>query len=138
MTKLNPIRVALENHLATIGGAPLPAVAWPNVPYARQEGTPYIRAEFLPMTRRPATTGINPEHRRAGMFLLTVYTPESQGAAAGMLVAERLEERFTAGTEDIVAPTVTVRLEYSEAKPPLHDPPFFAIPVEIGWYAFSR
>jgi hypothetical protein len=134
---LNPIRVALENHLATIGGDPLPAIAWPNVPFTRAVGAPYIHVEFLPMGRRPVTVGPAPEQRRFGLFFLTVYTPESQGAAAGMLLAERLERRFD-GSTAIVAPTVNVRLEYSEAKPPLQDPPFFAIPVEIGWYAYTR
>lgn len=137
MTQLNAIRIALENHLATIGGAPLPAIAWPNVPYARQEGVPYIRVEFLPMVRRPATVGPDPHQQRSGMLLLTVFTPESQGAATGTLLAERLERRFD-GSTAVAASTVNVRLEYSEAKPPLHDPPFFAIPVEIGWYAFAR
>lgn len=137
MTSLNHIRIALENHLNTTPGAALPAIAWPNVPFTRTPGTPYIRAEFLPMVRRPVTTGPDPEQRRSGTFMLTVFTPESAGASAGTLLAERLEDRFS-GSTAIVTSDVTVRLEYSEATRPLHDPPFFAIPVEVGWYCYSR
>lgn len=137
MTKLNSIRIALENHLATIGGAPLPAIAWPNVPFTRQEGVPYIAVEFLPVLRRPVTTGPNPEQRRSGLFYMTVYTPQSLGAEAGILLAERLETRFN-GSEAIVVGQTIVRLEYSETKSPLHDPPFFAIPVEVSWFCYAR
>jgi hypothetical protein len=136
MSKINAIRVALENHLNTTSPA-LPAIAWPNVPYTRVEGTPYIKAKFIPVLRRPVVVGPTPEQRTSGLFYLTVFTPEDKGAHAGMALADRLMARFN-GSDAIVAANVTVRIEYSEAKMPLHDPPFFAIPVEIGWYAYSR
>ncbi len=136
MSKINAIRVALENHLNTSSPA-LPAIAWPNVPYTRVEGTPFIRAEFIPVLRRPVVVGPTPEQRTSGLFYLTVFTPEDRGAHAGMALADQLMARFN-GSDAIVAANVIVRLEYSEAKMPLHDPPFFAIPVEIGWYAYSR
>lgn len=136
MTKLNDIRVALENHLATADMV-LPDVAWPNVPYKRDPQTSFIRVEFLPLVRRPVTAGPAPEQRRSGLLMLTVFTPEGRGAAEGTLLAEQIEERFS-GSTSIVTPEVIVRLEYSEAKRPLHDPPFYAIPVEIGWYAYHQ
>ena len=137
MSKLNAVRIALENHLATITGVTLPSVAWPNVPFTRQEGMAYVHVDFVPILRRPVTAGPNPEQRRSGQFFMTIYTPEDQGASAGMLLAEALESRFN-GSDAIVADDVIVRLEYSEAKRPLHDPPFFAIPVEVGWYCYNR
>jgi hypothetical protein len=136
MSVTNAIRVALENHLATTPNPALPAIAWPNVSFTPAPGTPYIRAEFIPTARRPSVIGPNPEQRIQGLFSLTVFTPEFQGAAAGMGIVDRLLVRFN-GSSAIVAPTVTVRLEYSEARLPLHAPPFFAIPVEIGWYAYK-
>lgn len=136
MSVLNDIRVALENHLATTPAPALPAIAWPNVPFVRTEGTPFIHVEFLPVTRRPAVVGPNPEHRISGLFYMTIYTPEDRGASSGMLLADRLVTRFN-GSSAIVAPNVTVRLEYSEVKSPLHEPPFFVIPVETGWFAFK-
>lgn len=134
MSSLNAIRIALENHLATTTPA-LPAIAWPNVPYSPTTGTAYLRARFVPVTRRPVTTGPNPEQRHSGLFMVNVYTPEDAGANAGMVIADQILARFN-GSDAIVAPTVTVRFEYSEAKLPLHDPPFYVIPVEIGWYSY--
>lgn len=134
MTKLNAIRVALENRLATSTPA-LPAISWPNVPFTPASGTPYIRARFIPVTRRPVTAGPLPEQRHTGLFMVNVYTPEDQGAAAGMAYAEQIMTRFD-GSSAIITADVIVRVEYSEAKLPLHEPPFYVIPVEISWYSY--
>jgi hypothetical protein len=140
MSVTNAIRVALENHLLTTSPTPapaLPAIAWPNVPFIPTTGTPYIRADFVPTLRRPSVAGPNPEQRISGLYMLTVFTPENTGAAAGMAIADKLLTRFN-GSSVITASSVNVRIEYSEARLPLHMPPFYAIPVEIGWYAYSR
>jgi hypothetical protein len=139
MTTLNDIRVALESHLASTSASPapaLPAIAWPNVPFVPVTGNPYLRVEFIPVTRRPVVAGPNPEQRFSGLFYLTVYTPEEQGAAAGIALADKLMARFN-GSDAVVTTNAIVRLEYSEAKMALHTPPFYAIPIEIGWYAYS-
>jgi len=134
MSTMNNIRIALENHLATMTPTP-PALAWPNVPYTRVPGTSFIQVEFIPVLRRPSVAGPDPEQRVSGLFYLTVCTAESQGAATGMGIVDSLITRFS-GSTSIVAASVIVRLDYCEAKMPLHDPPFYAIPVEIGWHAF--
>jgi hypothetical protein len=136
MTATNAIRIALENHLNTTSPT-LPVIAWPNVPFVPAPGTTYLRAQFVPLTRRPVTAGPNPEQRLSGQFFVTVYTPEENGADEGMLIADRLLTRFN-GSSAILTSSVSVRLAYSEVKMPLHDPPFFVIPVEIGWYAYKR
>jgi hypothetical protein len=68
--------------------------------------------------------------------MVNIYTPEDQGAEAGADLADRLLARFN-GSDAIVTPDVIVRLEYSEAKMPLHEPPFYVIPVEISWYSYT-
>jgi hypothetical protein len=135
MSSMNAIRVALENHLNTTTPA-LPAIAWPNVPFTPVTGQTYLRTQFAPTSRRPVVVGPSPEQRLEGLFFVTVYTPEYKGADEGMRLADRIMQRFN-GSSSITASTVTVRLDYSEARLPLHDPPFFAIPVEIGWFAFK-
>lgn len=131
---LNDIRVALENHLATTSPA-LPSVAWPNVPFKPTHGTAYLRAQFIPVTRRPVVVGPSPEQRYSGLFMVDVYTPDDNGAAAGMAYADQIMTRFN-GSDAVTTTNVVVRLEYSEAKMPLHEAPFYVIPVEIGWYSF--
>jgi len=135
MTVTNSIRIALENHLAGMVG--VPAVAWPNVPYTPTPGTPYLRVQFIPVNRRAVVAGPNPEQRHSGLFYVTAYTAESLGSSAGLVLADVIQARFN-GSSAIVTSPVIVRIEYSEVKLPLHDPPFYAIPVEIGWYAFRR
>ena len=88
------------------------------------------------MLRRPVTTGPDPEQRHSGLFYVTVYTPEEKGAAEGIGLADDLLSHFN-GSDAIVTTNAIVRLEYSEAKMALHDPPFYAIPIEIGWYAYT-
>lgn len=137
-SRLNDIRIALENHLATTSSTPapaIPAIAWPNVPYTPTTGTPYLRARFMPVTRRPSVAGPNPEQRHSGLFMVNIHTPEDQGANAGTALADKLCDRFE-GSSSILAANVIVRLEYAEAKQPLHEPPFYVIPVEIGWYSY--
>lgn len=135
MSTLNNIRIALENHLAT-STPTLPDIEWPNVKYDPTEGTPYLQVRFIPVTRRPTTVGPTPEQRYSGLFTVNVCTPQNTGAAAGMALAEQITARFN-GSDDIAGTGVTIRLEYSEAKLPLHQPPFYVIPVEIAWYAFT-
>lgn len=127
------IRTALEKHLADTPG--LPPVAWPNVPFTPSPGHSYIRAEFVPVTRRPIVMGPGPMHRAVGLFMLSVCTPERDGAGAGLALADVLLQRFN-GSTTIQSPTVNVSIEYSEAKLPLHSPPFYVIPIQVGWYAY--
>lgn len=167
MTTLNDIRAALEGHLsasrtilvyppgagawddATPTNDPsfvpavdiytqtvLPEIAWPNVAFTRVTGTPFMRAEFIPVLRRPVVAGPNPEQRHSGLFYVTIFVPESLGSGDGFTYVDRLLDSF-AGSDAVITDSAIVRLEYGEAKMPLHDPPFFAIPVEIGWYAYA-
>jgi hypothetical protein len=135
MTTLNDIRIALESHLNGFMPNP-PPIAWPNVRYTPTPGETFIRAEFLPVSRRPVVAGPDPEQRFDGLLYLTVFIPSEQGAEQGIEIADALMERFN-GSSAIVSPNGIVRLAYSEAKMPLQDPPFWAIPVEIGWYAYA-
>lgn len=135
MTTLNQIRIALENHLATMTPTP-PSIAWPNVEFAPTTGTTHFIARFVPVTRRPITQGPTPEQRYEGLFMIDIRTPEGLGAAAGMGHADALQTRFN-GSSSITTANATVRIDYGEAKLPLHDPPFYVIPFEIGWHSFA-
>lgn len=166
MTTLNQIRIALENHLYTTVPAP-PSIAWPNVAFERTTGTSYLRARFIPTSRRPYSAGVQPEQRFEGLFMVDICTPEGEGGAAGMGLADRLMARFPGSAsiayyetppgdllledgntlllkdgyailqESATPPDAIIRLDYGEAKLPLHDPPFYVIPFEIGWHSFA-
>lgn len=157
MSVYNDIRVALERHLSDTmlyaqwdegagawnDAAPTvpPAsdlldIAWPGVPFAPLTGRSYLRVQFAPTARRPTVIGPDPEQRVQGLLFVDVFSPENRGALAGTSLADLIVRRFN-GSSAIIAPNAVVRLEYSEARLPLHDPPFFVIPVEISWYSFK-
>jgi hypothetical protein len=121
----------------TIMSPALPGIARQNARFARAEGVSFIEITFDPVLRRAVTAGPDPEKRTSGLFYATVYTPEAVGSGAGFDIADQIVSRFDASSA-ILYPDVIVRIEYGEAKPALHTPPFFAIPVEIGWYAYKR
>lgn len=136
---MNAIRVALEDYLNDTPATPapaLPAIAWPNVPFHRVTGTSFIRAELVPIQRRPVVIGPTPQHMVSGLFYLTIYTPEDKGADTGTALADKLLSRFDSSTV-VTAAAVSIYLAYSEMRKPLHDPPFYVIPIEIGWYAHA-
>lgn len=156
MSSFNDIRAALETRLADTplynpwdfdpswdDSAPaVPSVsdvipiAWPNAAFAPRPNVPYLTVQFVPTSRRAAVVGPDPEQRLVGLFFVNVYTPEMEGSGIGMTLADIIMARFDAASS-LITPKIAVRIEYSEARLPLHDPPFFVIPVEIGWYAYK-
>ena len=130
------IRLALQAHLVNTPAPALPTIDYDNVRFDQEPGVPYIQAQFAQLARRPAVRGPDPEHRYSGIFLLTVCTPENSGPTAGEEVADQLQERFN-GASSIQGVDVNVSIEYSEAEMGYHRPPFYCIPVRVGWYCYA-
>lgn len=139
MTVTAKIRTVLENHLNTTPASPAPAlppVAYDNVPFSQAPNTSYVQAQFAPMSRRPAVRGPAPEHRHSGLFVLTICAPENQGPATATALVDKLLDRFN-GSTSIQGVDVNVSIEYSEAEMGYHRPPFYCVPVRVGWYAYA-
>ena len=154
------IRAALESHLSNISG--LPDIAYENVPYEPTTGQSFIKAAYIPVVRRPAVRGLNPQQEYRGIFSLNVYAPEGTGPAACEDIAEKLLEGFEATTDisfdglsdslltesggnlllesgdEILIDSVTkVSIDYAERDLALVDAPWYLIPVNIGWYIYN-
>ena len=136
MTVTNAIRAELEKHLSTTTPA-LPAIAWGNIKFDQTAVTQYIQTQFAPMMRRPATRGPDPQYRHSGVFLLTVCVEEETGAGAGLVLVDRLLGRFRVDTA-ILGVDVNVRIDYSEPEMPYQRPPFYCLPVRVGWYCYAN
>ena len=136
MTVTNDIRAELEKHLSTTAPA-LPAIAWGNVKFDQTAVTRYIEARFAPMSRRPAVRGPDPQYRHSGIFLLTVCVEEETGAGEGLTLVDRLLGRFRVDTA-ILGVDVNVRIDYSEPETPYQRPPFYCLPVRVGWYCYAN
>ena len=68
------IRVALETHLSNLSG--LPDIAYENVPYEPTTGQSFIRVAYMPVTRRPAVRGLNPQQEY--LSLIHISEPTNQ------------------------------------------------------------
>jgi len=132
------IRAALETHLSNISG--LPDIAYENVPYEPTTGQSFIRVAYMPVTRRPAVRGRNPQQEYRGILALNVYAPEGAGPAVCEDIVENLLEGFEA-TTDITyndgSDDYTVCIDYAERDIGLTDAPWYLIPVNIGWFIYA-
>lgn len=154
------IRSALETKLLGISG--LPDVAFDNIPYSPTTGTSFIRSRFMPVNRRPAVRGLNPQQLYTGTYMVTVFSPEGEGAGAAETLATTITDTFAAtssiyydnstnsllteaeafivledGGRTLLGNVVHVSIEYSEARQGLLDTPWYSVPVVIGWYIYD-
>lgn len=133
------IRAALETKLVSVSG--LPEIAFDNIPFDPVTGTSFIRSRFMPVNRRPAVRGLNPQQLYTGTYMVTVFSPEGKGSGAANALAKLITEAFEATTSiSYTNPsdeTITVSIDYSEIKQGLLDTPWYSVPVVIGWYIYK-
>jgi len=134
MSIMNDIRAVLENHLRTMSG--VPPIATPNIKFDPDENILFVRAQFIPRSRRPDVRGPNPMQRYEGLYNLLVCSPTYVGEGAGLEAADSLLARFDA-TTDITRNGVTVRIDYAELGLSYQDTPFFCTPVVVSWYTYN-
>ena len=135
MSALGAIQAALESRLSTMTGV-LPIV-FENTQYTPTAGVPYIATQFIPTLRRAAVMGPDPQKRYTGMFIMDVCYPELQGSGAARTFADLLMERFDAASR-IEGVDVIVTIEYSEREQGFKRPPFYCIPVRVGWRCYAE
>lgn len=128
------IRAALETQLANV--ASVPEIAYENVQYSPTTGVSYIEPMYLPVSRRPAVRGLNPQQRYDGVLSVNCYAPEGKGPSAAETIAENVMDAFEATTK-LTHNGVTVYIDYAEVQRGLLDSPWFLVPVNIGWYAYN-
>ena len=134
MTITNDIRAALDTHLAATTG--LPTIAFEAVSYEQEPLVSHIKTQFIPTSRRPANRGPSPQNRHQGLYILTACIPEESGVGEALDIADKLMLRFD-GSSDVLGVEVNVSIDYSEAITGFFNPPFYCIPVNVAWYAYS-
>lgn len=113
-----------------------PAISVDNDDFKPVQNQAYIRAHFMPALRRAATAGPRPENRHSGTLMLMIHAPAYQGSGAALNLADELLERFDNHTS-LLGVDANVSIQYSEVKDGASVPPFYVVPVEVGWYAFK-
>lgn len=135
----NDIRAALESHLSNVSG--IPSVAYENVTFEPTTGTSFLQVMFLPVERRPAVRGLNPQQRYQGVFSILAYTPEGKGPKAADDYANILIEAFEATTDisftNSDTETIKVSIDYAERQQGIIDSPWYYVRVDIGWYIYK-
>lgn len=128
------IRAALESRLKTWADAQVPAipVAWQNVSYTPASGTRYIRAYLLPAeTFDGAITGDYKLY--AGIFQLSIYSPDGTGTGAAETIAELLIALFAQNTA-IVKLGLTIFIDRTPSMAPsMNDDGWHVLPVSIRY-----
>lgn len=139
MSHYDDIRAALEVHLS--GTPSLPAVAWENKGYKPTTGQPFIKARFIPVDRRPAVRGLNPQHKYTGLFQLLLCYPEGEGPGPSQDMVDALIDRFQSTTHITFtndnSETIVVDIDRSEQRGAYDDSPWYKTPVNIYWYAYK-
>jgi hypothetical protein len=134
MSALGAIQAALETRLANMPNAP--TRTFENVVFTPTPGVPYIQAQFIPTMRRAAVMGPDPQKQYTGLFIMDVCYPELMGSGAARNMADDLMEYFDAASR-IAGVDVTITIEYSEREQGFKRPPFYCIPVRVGWRCYA-
>jgi len=134
MSIYSNIRTAIETRLYDTTN--IPVVAWENVDYSPTTGTPFIKFQFQPTSRRPAVRGTNPQMRYQGIVTLLVHRPENEGPTDTEILVDDLVSRFDA-TTDISYSSVIVSVDYAERLNSYMSKPWYVTPIRIGWYSYD-
>ncbi len=133
------IRAALEVKLSNVSG--IPDIAYENVSYSPTTGTPFVQPRLIPVSRRPAVRGINPQNRYDGVFRVFCYAPEGNGPSVADDLADKVIDAFDATTDISFTngsdETIIVSVDYAERDNGFVDSPWYYVAVNIGWYIYS-
>jgi hypothetical protein len=133
------IRAALEVKLSNVSG--IPDIAYENVSYSPTTGQSFVQPRLIPVSRRPAVRGPNPQNRYDGVFRVFCYAPEGEGPAAADDLANKVIDAFDATTDISFTngdgDTIIVSVDYAERDNGFVDSPWYFVAVNIGWYIYS-
>jgi hypothetical protein len=134
----NTIRAALETHLSTtLAGTD---IAYENVAFSPTTGTLFVKPTFIPTVTQPATRGLNPQLLYQGVFNVMVNAPEGSGPSLADTTCNTITNAFAATTDISIvvgAETYIVRIRYAERQQGRIDTPWYAVPINIGWYIYN-
>ena len=134
MTIMNRVASALEYTL--INGAGLPSIYVENTRNDPDANDSFIKCSVIPTLVVPAIVGASPQQRYEGIFSLLVCTPEGKGAGSSYDYVDTLMALFAPST-DITYNSVTVSVDTCEPAVGFYDPPFYCVPVSVGWHIYN-
>ena len=136
----NTIRAALETRLQNTFLGTGTDIAYENIVFSPTTGTLFLKPTFIPTVTQPATRGLNPQLLYQGVFNVMVNAPEGNGPNLGDVTSNTITNAFAATTDISIvvgADTYTVRIRYAERQQGRIDTPWYAVPINIGWYIYN-
>jgi hypothetical protein len=134
------IRSALEVRLSNVSG--IPEIAYENVNYSPTTDTTFVVPRMVPVSRRPAVRGPNPQKRYDGIFRVSCYVAEGNGPSAADDLANLVITAFDATTDisytNSDAETIIVSIDYAERNEGRAVDNWYEVVVDIGWYIFAQ
>lgn len=159
-SRYSEIRPALETYLNET--ADIPTIAWDNVEYSPTTGTPFIKAQFQPTSRRPSVIGTDPNNRTQGLMTLLLHYPKGTGSKTSQDTCDTLIDRFEAYTDIAYNKTTDtlltedgfdlllesgdnlllddilfVRIEYAQQESSYTESPWYVTPITVAWFAYD-
>ena len=140
MAIYDDIRAALEVELSNVSG--IPEIAYENVNYTPTTNTSFVVPRMVPVSRRPAVRGINPQKRYDGIFRVSCYVAEGNGPAAADDLANLVIDAFDATTDisytNSDTEAIIVSIDYAERNEGRPVDNWYEVVVDIGWYIYSQ
>lgn len=140
MAIYDDIRAALEVELSNVSG--IPEIAYENVNYTPTTNTSFVVPRMVPVSRRPAVRGINPQKRYDGIFRVSCYVAEGNGPAAADDLANLIIDAFDATTDisytNSDTETIIVSIDYAERNEGRPVDNWYEVVVDIGWYIYAQ
>jgi len=134
------IRSALEVRLSNVSG--IPEIAYENVNYSPTTDTTFVVPRMVPVSRRPAVRGPNPQKRYDGIFRVSCYVAEGNGPSAADDLANLVINAFDATTDisytNSDTETIIVSIDYAERNEGRAVDNWYEVVVDIGWYIFAQ
>ncbi len=140
MAIYDDIRSALEVRLSNVSG--IPEIAYENVNYSPTTDTTFVVPRMVPVSRRPAVRGPNPQKRYDGIFRVSCYVAEGNGPRAADDLANLVITAFDATTDisytNSDTETIIVSIDYAERNEGRPVDNWYEVVVDIGWYIYSQ
>ena len=107
-------------------------VDYGNVGYAPEEGTNYLKIDFLPAITGQSEIGTSSQNRTVGIYQITINTKSGKGKYDTITIVNQLKEYFKRGIS-ITNPAdgTDVRIQRFYLGPYLEDPVWFQQIVRV-------
>lgn len=109
------------------------AVAWEDVAFTPQTGTPYLEPTLSAYSRMPAGPGPNTTFLERGTYTVAVVWPAGSGKGAALAEADKVKTWFPRGLSLTLANQAPLIVQYATLGPSVDSGDWIKVPVTVNW-----